>query len=136
MAKSNKAEDLTPVKALEPAKSETPKASMSVTQAALPTVTAAAVKTRKFPSRLMYMGPSMTENGVIFQHGQIFSNGLPETWKEKALLEPEFFRLLVPVDRVGKAMTELGNPASALSVAHRKVESAHRARRKQAKEGK
>lgn len=68
------------------------------------------------PSRVMYVGPSMAEDGSVFSHGQIFNNGLPADWATKALLEPAFRRLLVPLNRVPKALADLRDPQSMLSL--------------------
>lgn len=82
---------------------------------------ATTAKVPHIPKRVMYLGDSFSENGVLFSHGQIFSNGLPQPWLEKAILDPNFRRLLVPIDQVNKVKAELRNPESMLSTCRRGI---------------
>ena len=75
------------------------------------------------PSRVMYLGPSFAMKDVLFQHGQIFNNGVPVTWLERIAIEPEFKLLLVPIEKVGKVMAELNDKDSAYSLAAAKVKA-------------
>lgn len=81
-----------------------------------------------FPPRVMYLGPSMSEDGKFYQQGRIFNNGLPLDWMERAVLEPEFRQLLVAVDDVPKAMAELVKPTSMRSLARDTVLKNYNAR--------
>ncbi len=85
------------------------------------------------PSRIVYLGPSFHEDGVSFKHGEIFNNGLPAEWSAKALLEPAFMRLLVPVEKAASAIAQLRNPESIFAVSHAKVAANVAQRRKERK---
>lgn len=95
----------------------------------------AAAKRPAIPSRLMYLGPTVAENGIQFSHGRIFNNGLPAEWLEKALRESEFMQLLVPFDKVAAANTELSASGSRLAAMSGKVAARHRERLALEKEG-
>ncbi len=148
MAKSDKTED--PAKAEEvkidspitdTAKTETPfvpytKTETPKTRAPETQIARSAPTTKPIPARVMYLGPNMAEDGAIFSHGQIFSNGVPPEWQTKALLEPDFQRLLIPVEKVGKALADLQDPNSMLSSCATKVRAAYIQRQTAKKEGK
>ncbi len=101
-----------------------------------PVAATPAVKPRGIPKRVMYIGPTIVENGRVFTHGQIFSNGLPDYWMEKAAAEPEFRQLLVAVDRVGKSLADMRDTNSMLAQAGRKILADSRRRIRKAREGK
>ncbi|MCD8139322.1 MAG: hypothetical protein LUE17_06020 [Planctomycetaceae bacterium] len=102
----------------------------SSTDATKPEPTPAA-QSSKPTGTIMYVGPSLVEDGTPFSHGHIFNNGLPAAWEAKALIEPEFRHLLVPVAKVGKAIAELKDPQSRLSSVSRAVLEASRKRIKE-----
>lgn len=129
MAKNNNTDD-SAAKTTDSPKSETPKAE---SPAYSPPPSIPAAKTRTLPTRVVYLGPTMSEDGVLFTYGQTFNNGLPEAWAAKAVIEPEFMRLLTPIEKVNTAMAELRNPKSALSRMSQKVLAAHKARATAAK---
>lgn len=89
----------------------------------------APAKKTSFPSRIVYLGPSMAEGGSLFTHGQTFNNGLPADWMAKALAEPDFARLLVAVDKTPAAISTLRDPGSMLSAVSRKVQADYLARK-------
>lgn len=103
-----------------------------------PSGLAPAVKTGK-PSvldaeKLMYLGPTLVEDGHIFTHGQLFNHGLPEEWKAKAAGDADFRQLLVPFARVAKATTALQDKDSALSAAGARVWAAFSVRKAKKRE--
>ena len=85
------------------------------------------------PAQSIYLGPSIAEGGMLYPHGQIFSNGLPAKWREKAEADPDFRLLLVPFAKVPKARTELSNQQSMLSMVYKRVVDKHSAKTKETK---
>lgn len=124
MAKNSNTDDSATTKTTDAPKIETPKAESPAT---IPQASAPAAKSRTLPTRITYLGPTISENGVLFTYGQTFNNGLPEAWAAKALIEPEFMRLLVPVEKINATMAELRNPKSALSMMSQKISASNKA---------
>lgn len=84
--------------------------------------------------KLMYMGPTLVEDGHIFNHGQLFNHGLPDEWKAKAAADADFRMLLAPFARVAKATAALQDKNSALSAAGARVWAAYAARKAKKRE--
>lgn len=118
MAKNDKTEDSPKADA---ARTESTAAAPAATAATV-TATKTAAATRTFPSRAQYLGPSMDDDSGRFVSGMIFSNGIPEEYQIRALLEPATFgRLLVPFDKVAKVKLALMDPDSTYSRLYNKV---------------
>lgn len=80
------------------------------------------------PKQMMYIGPTLAEDKNIFSHGDIFSNGLPDHYMTKILLEPDFKHLIVPVAKVALALAELRDESSHRSQLSRRFFEASRKR--------
>lgn len=86
-----------------------------------------------FAAKIMYLGPSIAEEGMLYPHGQIFNNGLPLKWLEKAVEEPDFRLLLAPFHKIPKARLELADAQSMLSLAYKRLIEKYRVNTKEAK---
>ena len=62
--------------------------------------------------QVVYLGPTLVEDGNVFSHGSIFNNGLPAHYSTKIALEPDFAHLIVPVEKAAKALVELQDALS------------------------
>lgn len=68
---------------------------------------------------VMYIGPSITH---VVQKSRVFKNGvLPEALKKYVEEHPYIRKLLVPIDALPAAMSELNKKNSALNVISEKV---------------
>ena len=70
-------------------------------------------KVNPMPKQVMYLGPTIAErvgrvSTVFIAYGTIFKNGLPSDVADRAAHDEDFSALLVPVERIGRAMAELG----------------------------
>ncbi|MDR1744480.1 MAG: hypothetical protein LBS30_01865 [Planctomycetota bacterium] len=83
-----------------------------------------AAKAPAIASKVMYIGPSFAKDGVLFQHGQLFNNGIPVPWLDWVGSAPEFRLLLVPHEKIVQRLAELKDPDSAVSLAYKKAEDA------------
>lgn len=111
-------------------------AKRDTTEATPPPATQTAPAALVIPERVMYLGPSIAENGKLFPHGQIFNRGVSIEWLEKAGADVNFRRLLVPLEQVPKAVAELAQPGSMLHAANKAILDGYKARVAKARKGK
>lgn len=76
-------------------------------------------------ARIIYLGPTFVEDGVPFEYGKVFNNGLPQPWKDMADKDADFRMMLVSTDKMGPALTECGRAGSPRHIAMGKIRQAH-----------
>ncbi len=73
----------------------------------------------KEPQTVIYIGPTI--KGVATE-GTVYNNGIPPELEEKARVVPAVKALIIPVEKLPQANTELAKKGSALSILYQKVQ--------------
>jgi len=85
---------------------------------------------KKALSRLIYLGPTIIDGGLVLKSNSIYSNGLPPDIAQRVGADPNLSKLFVPVEQIKTAMNKLSDADSDLSATSNKVKKDYLSRRK------